>query len=116
MKVLYFIIGLISISMMGLSCKKDVAAIPIPPDCVDTISYSNFVQPLILANCATCHNGSFAGGSFTTYNEISINADNIYSAMSHDGTFSNMPSGGAKLADSLIQQVSCWISQGKLDN
>ena len=104
---------------MSLSCKKDVAAVPIPPECLDTISYSNFVQPLIDANCTTsgCHDASSAGGyTFMTYINVSTNADAIYSAISHDGTLTNMPLGSPKINDSLIQQVYCWIAQGTLDN
>ena len=116
---IYSIFILKVIVLISISCKKDMTAIPIPPECADTISYSNFVQPLIDVNCTTsgCHDASSAGGyTFITYSDVSSNADAILSAISHDGIFTNMPMGSPKLADSLIQQVSCWIAQGKLEN
>ena len=105
--------------MMNLSCTKDVTAEPFSGDCLDTISYSNFIQPLMNTNCNTsgCHDASSAGGlEFLNYNDISTNANVILSAINHDGIFTNMPLGETKLADSLIQQFQCWIAQGKLEN
>lgn len=116
---IYSILLLIVIGLLNFSCKKDITAVPIPPECADTISYSNTVQPLIDENCTTsgCHDASSAGGyTFMTYTDVNTNADAIYSAIKHEGIFTDMPLGSPKLTDSLIQQVNCWIAQGKLEN
>lgn len=104
-----------------LSCSKDkVTQVPIAADCADTISFSNEVLPLFNQNCSTsgCHDaGSAASGYvFTNHTNISATADQALGAMRHDGGFTPMPLGGAKLADSLIQKVECWIAQGKMNN
>ena len=101
-----------------VSCKKDMTPLP-NLDCADTISYSQQVQPFIDLNCTTsgCHDASASGGyNFTTHSSVSANAVIILSAINHDSGTVPMPLGGAKLADSTIQQFDCWINQGKLDN
>lgn len=104
-----------------LSCSKDkVTQVAISAECADTISFSNEVLPLFNQNCSTsgCHDaGSAASGFvFTNHGNISATADQALGAMRHDAGFTPMPFGGAKLADSLIQKVECWIAQGKMNN
>lgn len=50
------------------------------------------------------------------YSNIQANADIILSVIRYEGGVVNMPLGGSKLSDSLIQQMNCWILQGKLEN
>lgn len=100
------------------SCKSDKIQ-PIESDCPDVISFSSQIEPLIQQNCSVsgCHASGFVSPSLTSHSEISANADDILTRIQLDPTNSQlMPSGGPKLADSLIQQFNCWVSQGKLDN
>jgi hypothetical protein len=89
-------------------------------NCTDTVSFATKIQPLINTNCATsgCHDATTAeaGYDLSTYQSIVDNADIVYSAMSWQQGTAPMPDGGDQLADSLIQQFSCWMSQGKLNN
>lgn len=102
-----------------MSCSKDKVSVIGPSDCIDTISYSLQVQPMLDINCSTsgCHaSGSNAGGySLTTYSEVSAASSAVYNAMNHSGG-SPMPFGADKLPDSLIKQFECWIEQGTQNN
>lgn len=107
--------------MLTASCTKDkVPAVVIDPNCPDTISFATKIQPLVNANCSTsgCHDaGSQASGyDFSTYAGIAPNAAIMLSAMRSESGVVPMPQGGPSLPDSLIQQFSCWTSQGKLNN
>lgn len=115
---------LVSIGTL-VQCTKDktepIVAPPIDPAvCVDTVYFNNEVLPLIVQNCATsgCHgNGSSAGGyNLESHSNISTNASQILSVIKHETGVTAMPLGNPKLSDSLIQQVECWIAQGKLNN
>ncbi|ASS48877.1 MAG: hypothetical protein A3D31_05935 [Candidatus Fluviicola riflensis] len=89
-------------------------------NCTDTVSFAAKIEPLINANCATsgCHDATTAesGYDFTTHQSIADNAEIMYNAMSWQPGTAPMPDGGDQLTDSLIQQFSCWMSQGKLNN
>ena len=102
------------------SCTKNKVPIPeLNTDCLDTISYQTFVQPLISTNCSTsgCHDASSSGGYvFESHAQVSTNADIILKAIRHTSGTTQMPQGQPKLADSLAMNFNCWIAQGKLDN
>lgn len=98
------------------ACTKAKAPIPITEaTCADTISFSQQITPMIQDNCSSCH-GTGAGTSpvLSNHAEIAANAEAILNAL--HGTPQLMPQGGPALADSLIQQVDCWIQQGKMNN
>lgn len=119
MKVIY-IFSVLAL-LFATSCKKDkVAAAIVDPNCTDTISFVQKIQPMILQNCATsgCHDaGSQASGyDFSNYAGIAPNVSIMLSAMRSETGVVPMPQGGPQLEDSLIQQFSCWASQGALEN
>ncbi len=106
------------IAVLAVACKADKIQ-PIDPDCPDTISYSTTIEPLIITNCSTsgCHAVGFTSPALTNHTEIATNADQILNRIQLDPTNGQlMPSGGPKLADSLIQQFKCWVNQGSQDN
>lgn len=118
----FFIVAFTFIVAVGTSttsCKKDKTQIVVN-DCPDTISYSAKIAPLINQSCATtgCHAaGSAAGGyNLDGHANVSANAAIILNVIKHESGVTPMPAGAPKLADSLIQQVQCWINQGQLDN
>lgn len=122
MKKLIFIgtIGILTFASVP-SCSKDNVVDYIDVEnCKDTISYSQQIEPMLLNNCATsgCHDATTAesGYNLTSHDAISSNASVILSAIRHDAGTAAMPEGADKLADSLIQQFSCWIYQGKKNN
>lgn len=100
------------------SCTKKKVEEPfVDPNCSDTISFVTQIAPMIQANCVSCHGtGNSTGYTFTNHTNISSNATDMLNAMKGQGGFQLMPQGGPALNDSLIQQFSCWVSQGKLNN
>lgn len=101
---------------MLYSCTREKVT-PIDPQCTTTISFSNEVLPIMEANCVSCHQpGNTSGGyDLSSYASIAANANAILGSMKANG-YQLMPLGGPALADSTIQKISCWISQGKQDN
>ena len=122
MKKLIFIgtIGLLAFAFVP-SCSKDNVVDYIDvQNCQDTVSFSQQIAPMMLNNCATsgCHDAITAesGYDLTTHASVSANSAIILSAIRHDAGTVAMPDGADKLPDSLIQQFSCWIYQGKMNN
>ena len=103
------------------SCTKDnVNEYNTMDNCTDTVSFAAKIQPLILQNCATsgCHDATTqeSGYDLTNHTNISANANIILSTMRWENGVVQMPYNLSQLPDSLIQQFSCWVKQGKLDN
>ena len=100
------------------ACKSDKIQ-PVDPNCPEVISFTEKIEPMILNSCATsgCHAAGFQSPTLETHADISAEANDILVRIQLDPTSSQlMPSGGPKLADSLIQQFKCWVDQGKQDN
>lgn len=100
------------------SCTSD-KVVPVDPNCPEEISYGQQVAPMIQTNCSTsgCHDVAGPGKpALTNHTEVSANASSILSVIRHEGPGTPMPLGQPKMADSLIQQFSCWIDQGLQDN
>lgn len=104
------------------SCNKDKTPVlvPIPTDCPDTISFSGIIEPMIQLNCSTsgCHSAASAAAGYDLegHANISANAAIILNVIRHDVGFTQMPYFQPKLNDTIIQQYTCWMDQGKLNN
>lgn len=110
-------IGLSTVLIVNLSaCRKDkIPVAPLSVECPDTIRFSTQISPMIQNYCVSCHASGAGGYTLGDYTSISNNADIILKSLRGDGVLL-MPDGGPALADSLIQQFTCWINQGKLNN
>lgn len=88
----------------------------------DTVNmkYSVNIQPIIQANCYSCHgNGGSQGGvNFDSYNKVKQQAGNglLIGVITHANGYSPMPKGGAKLSDCDINKIRDWIANGSLNN
>lgn len=82
-------------------------------DTLNNISFALHIEPMFKKYCISCHNAKFSAGKIdlSTYSKISQYADNSLKAIQNG----SMPPSG-KLNDSVINQFSNWISQGKLNN
>lgn len=100
------------------SCTKAQVQEPfVDPNCIDTVSFSSQIAPMIQTYCISCHDtGNSTGYTFTNHTNISTNASDMLNAMKGQGGMQLMPQGGPALHDSLIQQFTCWTGQGKLNN
>lgn len=120
----YFIIVGSVLVIAFSSCVKDKALEPVvvvPGACEDTVSFSAVIMPQIIdvsCNTSGCHNpsGGAAGYVLSNYDQVSTNANIIFSVINHESGVTPMPYVQPKLADSLIQKFDCWMEQGLLDN
>ena len=121
-----YILGFLLFGAIVISaCTKDtvpekiVDPIAVDP-CLDTVSYSTTIVPLLNDNCVPCHNSSSASGGYdlSSYANVSASADVVLHTIKQDdpANFAPMPQGGDKLPDPSIQDFECWINQGKLNN
>jgi hypothetical protein len=103
-------------------CTYDKEAMVAASGCPDTlnISFAIKVEPLLRANCFSCHgNGASLGNiSLDTYDEIKNLAINghLLGAISHAAGFAPMPAGADKLSDCNITAVKTWIEEGAQNN
>lgn len=88
----------------------------------DTVNmkYSNDVQPIIKANCYSCHgNGQAEGGvNLDTYSSVKHYADNssLLGVITHAAGYPPMPQGAEKLSDCDINKIKAWIARGASNN
>ncbi len=108
------LLGLVAL----ISCTKDKAQptfhVGLTSDCPDTIRFSSEIQSLINESCISCHGANGFSPNMTSHSSIAANATAILSSIGPNG---NMPQGAVgSIPDTVVQKVSCWISQGKLNN
>jgi hypothetical protein len=126
-KLIGYLVVCFLLITITFSCNKDkigdfdpVDGNPFTGDCTDTVFYSTIVQPIIMNNCtvAGCHNNiQVAGGfNFESHESVSANANLILNVIQHNSGFGAMPLGASQLNSSLIQDIECWINQGKMNN
>lgn len=117
--LLFFGVFLSTVVFMSSGCAKDKTQSPMLEICPDTISFATQVEPIIINNCSVtgCHDVTASGGyDLQGYSSISVNANDILSAIYHNPGPVPMPYFQSKLNDTLIQQCDCWTVQGKLNN
>ena len=95
------------------SCEKE------PLDIYECINYQDLsfddqIFPILNLNCmnGSCH------GQFDDYEYIKryVDNDKLLGSIQHKKGYSAMPKNEARLADSLIVKISCWIQNGAPKN
>lgn len=115
MKIFLYLFAAFLLIKTAGSCTKTQAPAPIiSADCPDTIKFSTQILPVMTDYCFACHNAG-TSPALSDHSTIAANADVILKALKGDGA-QLMPDGGPALHDSIIQQFSCWIQQGKKNN
>jgi hypothetical protein len=90
--------------------------------CPDTsnVSFVANVEPLLRANCFSCHgNGSNLGNvSLETYDKVKALAASgrLLGSISHAAGFAPMPAGADRLDNCSINAVRAWIEEGTKNN
>ncbi|MBR08386.1 MAG: hypothetical protein CMP48_12010 [Rickettsiales bacterium] len=74
------------------------------------ISLENDIMPIISNNCIGCHQST--SPILETKNQVISNASRILDATSNG----RMPQGQAKLDQTLIDKISCWVNDGAPNN
>lgn len=115
MKQTSLIILFISITLSGCYFDNEEELYGIPTCDTTNVSFTADIQPIINANCVSCHTaGGSAPGDFTTYVGIKSKVDN--------GSFNNrvlvqknMPPSGP-LSTCEQTKIQKWIDNGALNN
>jgi hypothetical protein len=102
------------------SCSEEESSGPINPcDTVD-VTYSGVIQPLLAANCYSCHgNGqSRAGVTLDTYEGVYTVAisGQLSGAVNHESGYTAMPYQRQKLDSCSIYFIDTWIEAGAPEN
>ncbi|GEO09664.1 c-type cytochrome [Segetibacter aerophilus] len=88
----------------------------------DTVNmkYAANVQPILQANCYSCHgNGNVEGGvSLDTYNKVQQRASTglLLNVITHASGYPAMPYQKPKLSDCDINKIRDWINRGSQNN
>jgi cytochrome c553 len=80
--------------------------------CTDTIRYSVEIQDMITTSCISCHNVGGEYPDLSTHSNVSLHANSVYNSINSG----SMPKYASKLSDTTIQNMQCWIGQGKSNN
>jgi hypothetical protein len=87
-------------------------------DTTKAITYTADIKTILDGNCGTsiCHNGANASNNFVdlnTYSGAKDAATRIVSAITWDGTASNMPKNSpSKINDCYIAKIKKWVNTG----
>jgi hypothetical protein len=88
------------------------------------VSFSSTIQPILNANCITCHAPGGAGapyGDYTSYT-VSLSAQALIGNMVRDISITNtsdinhMPQSQPSLSACDISKITAWVNQGALNN
>ena len=87
---------------------------------IESISFSNDINPIIETFCKGCHSGSFPSGgiSLENYNTIIevVNSGQLIGAVTWSDGFSRMPQNQDQLDNCNIDKIKAWINDGAKDN
>lgn len=97
-----------------LACRKD--KISTVNSTNQIVSFSSKIKPMIDNNCISCHDVGMTAPNLATYSSISLNANSILNSLRGEGGVTLMPKGGPKLSETIINNFSVWVSQGKQNN
>lgn len=109
MKKLIIITG-VCLFLISCANHKEENTEEIVPACNPDISFQNDVNPILVANCLSCHSGS-QFPDLRTYESIAENAALIKEQV----VSRNMPIGGS-LSVNEIELISCWVQNGSPNN
>ena len=129
MKRAALIVVLTIISIFVYNCRYDneeeLYAETDPEEICDTLNvrYSLSIQPILSANCYSCHSNTTSGAFGSGINLEShsglvevAHSGRLTGAITHSPGFSAMPQGGTKLDDCSINKIKAWIKEGALNN
>jgi hypothetical protein len=84
----------------------------------DSVTYANFIKPLIDSRCRGCHKaGNTSGGvNLDDYSSLRVVALNgrLLGAIGHTPPYKPMPRNGTKLDSCTFKKVEAWINDGAL--
>lgn len=103
--------------LLFLACTKDKGKDPSlaanKTGC-DTVTYSVHIEPLISANCVSCHDAVSGNADLSTHTGLKAQVDNGGIA-SRVFTIADMPPSGP-LSNEQLQLLKCWMDSGAPNN
>lgn len=100
-----------------ISCTKDKGpdpALTANQSGCDTVKYSAHIEPLISANCVSCHDAVSGNADLSTYAGLKTQVDNN-GVTSRVFTIADMPPSGP-LSNEQLQLLKCWMDNGAPNN
>lgn len=86
----------------------------------DNMSLANDILPILEKDCYQCHSieANFGNVTLEGFDNLSKYVDDgsLVGVISHEGGYSPMPKGGAKLLDCEIAKIESWIQLGAQNN
>lgn len=84
------------------------------------MTYSGHIEPIINANCYSCHNAASNFGNVTLegYNALIsyVNNGQLLGVIEHENGFSPMPKNQPQMINCEIEKIRAWITDGALNN
>ena len=121
MNKLWIVVLLVSIVAVS-SCSDDEDDMPNMnnnnvDECTTEISFAGDIASIISNSCALsgCHVAGFANGDFTSVGGVQSRAGSVSSRVSN-GSMPPPGSSAPSLTDAQIMDITCWVSQGAMDN
>jgi hypothetical protein len=110
------VLPLLAVFIFG--CDKKIAkAVPkeIPPPPAgfcDTINYAQDIQPILTANCVSCHQSGNPKGDYTNYAGTKAKVDDAsFKVRVLDSPTNPMPASG-QLPQEQLRLIKCWLDRG----
>jgi cytochrome c5 len=108
------------IALLFAACKgtqKTATTTPVVPlDCSNkALTYNTEIKTIIENNCTKCHNtNNKAGYNFFTLESVkkAVGNGQLLGTIKHTSGFAKMPAYAAKLDQSAIDKIECWINNG----
>jgi len=100
------------------SCKSDNEEDLFNTNECDTVgvSYGQFVAPLMVASCNSCHSsGSVNTSTYTGLKDIAINGK-LLGTVNHEAGYLPMPQGQPKLQECPRLKLKAWVDEGAPEN
>lgn len=116
MKLLSLFVGLWLLTACTYERERELIR-PLDPNA--PVLFGRDIQPILNANCVSCHNNGIQndGINLEIYAGVkaAIDAGRLLRAVDHTGP-KRMPQGGNRLPQSQIDQIARWIAQGAPNN
>lgn len=85
-----------------------------------TVTYLGTIQPIMAANCNSCHTGANpeAGIITSNYEDLIpvVNSGIFWKVINHEHGVPPMPHNQPKLSQCDLDKIQAWINQGALNN
>jgi hypothetical protein len=117
MKKIFYLSVAAGIFLFACKAKEKTTASPAKKlECINTnFTYETDIKPIMQQSCVRCHNTNMkAGYNFNELESVKKAATNGYllGTIKHADGYDAMPRMSAKLDQTTIDKIECWINTG----